>query len=123
MNKFYGMLALFAITGLMLPTTAMTTEAASDLDYMLTITENAKTYIKSKIDKMDNSDTRILDLYGQSSSEINKLSVAIKDGDVKSARELFVSSMGKLKQISIILNQIDVAKTEESEVPNHLQTI
>ena len=106
MNKFYGVLALFAIIGLMLPTTVMTTEAASDLGYMLTISENAKTYIKSKIDKMDNSDSRILDLYGQSSSEINKLSVAIKDGDVKSARELFISSMGKLKQISIILNQI-----------------
>ena len=44
----------------MLPSTAMTTEAASDLDYMLTISENAKTYIKSKIDKMDNSDSRIL---------------------------------------------------------------
>ena len=123
MNKFYGILALFAIIGLLLPTTVMTTEAASDLDYMLTITENAKTYIKSKIDKMDNSDARILDLYGQSSSEINKLSVAIKYGDVKSARELFVSSMSKLKQISIILNQIDVGKAEESELPNHLQTI
>ena len=71
MNKFYGILALFAIIGLLLPTTVMTTEAASDLDYMLTITENAKTYIKSKIDKMDNSDARILDLYGQSSSAVS----------------------------------------------------
>ena len=35
MNKFYGVLALFAIIGLMLPTTVMTTEAASDLGLSL----------------------------------------------------------------------------------------
>tara|TARA_B100000686_G_scaffold95089_1_gene101608 strand:- start:130 stop:1191 length:1062 start_codon:yes stop_codon:yes gene_type:complete len=123
MNKIYGVLALFAMIGLLLPTTVITTEAASDLDYMLVIAENAKTYIKSKIDKMEHSDSRILDLYGQSSSQINELSVAIKDRDVKSARELFISSMSNLKQISIIINQIDADKTEDSELPTHIQTI
>jgi hypothetical protein len=123
MNKFYGILTLFAMSGLLLPTAMMTTEAASDLNYMLTITENAKSYIKSKIDKMENSDSRILDLYGQSNEEIDKLSVAIKNGDVKSARDLFVSSMGKLKQISHMLNQLEASKSQESALPDQSQII
>ena len=123
MNKFYGILTLFAMSGLLLPTAMMTTEAASDLNYMLTITENAKSYIKSKIDKMENSDSRILDLYGQSNEEIDKLSVAIKNGDVKSARDLFVSSMGKLKQVSHMLNQLEASKSQESSLPDQSQII
>tara|TARA_Y100000590_G_scaffold13524_1_gene16327 strand:+ start:843 stop:1904 length:1062 start_codon:yes stop_codon:yes gene_type:complete len=123
MNKFFGILALFAISGLMIPTTVMTTEATSDLDYMLTITENAKSYIKSKIDKMENSNSRILDLYGQSNSEIDKLSAAIKNGDVKSARELFVSSMGKLKQVSFMLNQLESSKSQDAALPDQSQVI
>lgn len=111
------------MSGLLLPTAMMTTEAASDLNYMLTITENAKSYIKSKIDKMENSDSRILDLYGQSNEEIDKLSVAIKNGDVKSARDLFVSSMGKLKQVSHMLNQLEASKSQESSLPDQSQII
>jgi hypothetical protein len=123
MNKFFGILALFAISGLLLPTTVMTTEAASNQDYMLTIAENAKSYIKSKIDKMDNSDSRILDLYGQSNAEINKLSVAIDSGDVKSARDLFVSSMSKLKQVSVMLNQLEETKSQDAALPDQSQII
>ena len=123
MNKFFGILALFAISGLLLPTTVMTTEAASNQDYMLTIAENAKSYIKSKIDKMDNSDSRILDLYGQSNAEINKLSVAINNGDVKSARDLFVSSMSKLKQVSVMLNQLEQTKSQDATLPDQSQII
>ena len=123
MNKFFGILALFAISGLLLPTTVMTTEAASNQDYMLTIAENAKSYIKSKIDKMENSDSRILDLYGQSNAEINKLSVAINNGDVKSARDLFVSSMSKLKQVSVLLNQLEETKSQDATLPDQSQII
>jgi len=123
MNKFYLLLTIFAFAGLMIPTTAIQTEAASDLDYMLTIAENAKSYIKSKIDKMENSDSRILDLYGQSSSEIDKLSGAIKNGDVKSARDLFVSSMSKLKQVSLMLNQLEENKSQDAALPDQSQVI
>ena len=123
MNKFFGILALFAISGLLLPTTVMTTEAASNQNYMLTIAENAKSYIKSKINKMENSDSRILDLYGQSNAEINKLSVAIDNGDVKSARDLFVSSMSKLKQVSVMLNQLEETKSQDAALPDQSQII
>ena len=50
MNKFYLLLTVFALTGLMIPTTAIQTEAASDLDFMLKIAEKAQKYIKVKID-------------------------------------------------------------------------
>jgi hypothetical protein len=123
MNKIYGIIAIFAFAGLLIPTSAMQIEAVSDLDYMLTIAEKGKKYIKSKIDKMDNSNSKILDLYGQSTSEINKLSIAIKDGDVKSARNLFVSSMSNLKQISLMLNQIQENKSQDSTLPNQLEII
>ena len=123
MNKIYGIIAIFAFAGLLLPTSVMQVEASSDLDYMLKIAENAKSYIKLKIDKMDNSNSRILDMYGQSNSEINKLSVVIKNGDVKSARDLFVSSMSKLKQISIMLNQLEENKSQDLALPDQSQVI
>jgi len=123
MNKIYGIFVIFAFSGLLLPTSVMSSDAASDLDYMLTIAKNADNYIKSKIDKMENSDSRILDLYGQTSDEINKLSSAIKDGDVKSARELFISSMSKLKQISLMLNQIAKNDIADASLPDHSQVI
>ena len=51
MNKIYGLIVIFAFAGLLLPTTAIQTEAASDLDFMLKIGEKAQKYIKAKIDE------------------------------------------------------------------------
>ena len=42
MNKIYGIIVIFAFAGLMIPTSAMQVEAASDLDYMLIIAEKGK---------------------------------------------------------------------------------
>ena len=113
MNKIYGILAIFALAGLLLPTSAMQVDAESDLDYMLNIAEKAKRYIKHNIDEMENSNTQdwknrqaVLEIYNKSTYEIDQLSTAIKDGDVKSARESFISAMSKIKQISQMLNQI-----------------
>ena len=39
----------------MIPTSAMQVEAASDLDYMLKIAQNAKHYIKQNIDELESS--------------------------------------------------------------------
>jgi len=58
MNKIYGIIAIFAFAGLLLPTSAMQVEAESDLDYMLNIAEKAKRYIKHNIDEMENSNTQ-----------------------------------------------------------------
>ena len=130
MNKIYGIIAIFAFSGLLLPTTAIQIDAASDLDYMLTIAENAKRYVKLNIDEMENKNTQdwknqqvVLDLYDKSAYEIDQLSNAIKDGDVKSCRELFISSMGKLKQISQMLNQIAENKAQYDALPVHSEII
>ena len=130
MNKIYGIIAIFAFAGLLLPTSAMQVEAESDLDYMLNIAEKAKRYIKHNIDEMENSNTQdwknrqaVLEIYKKSTYEIDQLSTAIKDGDVTSAREHFISSMSKIKQISQMLNQIAENKAQDAALPDHSQII
>ncbi|MDC0171767.1 hypothetical protein OAK02_02965 [Candidatus Nitrosopelagicus sp.] len=130
MNKIYGIIAIFAFAGLLLPTSAMQVEAESDLDYMLNIAEKAKRYIKHNIDEMENSNTQdwknrqaVLEIYNKSTYEIDQLSIAIENGDVKSAREHFISSMSKIKQISQMLNQIAENKAQDAALPDHSQII
>ena len=55
----------------------------------------------------------VLDIYDKSVYEIEQLEKAIENGDVKSARKLFVSSMDKIKQISLMLNQIAENKAQD----------
>ena len=130
MNKIYGILAIFAFAGLLLPTSAMQVDASSDLDYMLKIAEKAKRYIKHNIDEMENNNTQdwknrqvVLEIYDKSAYEIDQLESAIKEGDVKSAREHFISSMSKIKQISQMLNQIAETKAQDASLPDHSQII
>ena len=113
MNKIYGLIVIFAFAGLLLPTTAIQTEAASDLDFMLKIGEKAQKYIKAKIDEMENKNSQdwenrkaVLDIYNKSSYELEQLSAALDKDDRKSAGKIFVSFMDKIKQISLMLNQI-----------------
>jgi hypothetical protein len=79
---------------------------------------------------MENSNTQdwknrqaVLEIYNKSTYEIDQLSTAIKDGDVKSAREHFISSMSKIKQISQMLNQIAENKAQEEALPVHSEII
>ena len=130
MNKIYGIITIFAFAGLMIPTSAMQVEAASDLDYMLIIAEKGKKYIKLKINEMQNSNIQdwknqqvVLDIYDKSGYEIEQLEKAIENGDVKSARKLFISSMGKIKQISLMLNQIAVNKAQDEALPDYPQIL
>ena len=108
----------------------MQVEASSDLDYMLKIAEKAKRYIKHNIDEMENNNTQdwknrqiVLEIYNKSANEIDQLEEAIKEGDVKSAREHFISSMSKIKQISQMLNQIAETKAQDESLPDHSQII
>ena len=130
MNKIYGIIAVFAFAGLLIPTSVMQIEAASDLDYMLAIAEKAKKYIKTKIKEIQNTNIQdwknqkaVLEIYDKSSYEIEQLEEAIENGDVKSARKLFVSSMGKIKQISLMLNQITVNKAQDDALPDYSQIL
>ena len=130
MNKLFGIIAIFAFAGLLIPTSVMQVEAASDLDYMLTIAEKGKKYIKTKINEMQNSNIQdwknqkvVLEIYDKSAYEIEQLEEAIENGDVKSARNLFISSMSKIKQISLMLNQIAVNKAQDEALPDYPQIL
>ena len=67
--------------------------------------------------------TVVLEIYDKSAYEIDQLEAAIKEGDVKSAREHFISSMSKIKQISQMLNQIAETKAQDASLPDHSQII
>ena len=108
MNKFYAILVVFAISGLLFANVPVETKAASNLDYMLTIAENAKKYCKSGIEARENVSQEILDLYLKSLSDVDKLESAIDANDVKNAREYFISSMQKMRQISLALNELEI---------------
>ena len=136
MNKIYGIIMIFTFAGLLMPTSAMQIDAAdsgyvlSNMDYMLTIAEKGKKYIKLKIDEMQNSNLQdwknqkaVLDIYNKSAYEIEQLEEAIENGDVKSARNMFVSSMSKIKQISFMLNQIAVNKAQDEALPDYPQIL
>tara|TARA_B110000014_G_scaffold160519_1_gene113118 strand:- start:489 stop:1550 length:1062 start_codon:yes stop_codon:yes gene_type:complete len=112
MNKFYVMLVMFAISGLLFANIPAESNAASNLGYMLTIAENAKKYCKSGIEARENVSQEILDLYLKSISDVDKLQSAIDANDIKSAREYFISSMQKMRQISIALNELEVEETK-----------
>ena len=112
MNKIFAILAIFAVGGLLFANVPVPTNATSNLDYMLSIAENGQKFCKSEIEARDSVPPEILDLYRQSMLDIEKLSSAIDANDVKSAREHFVSSMQKIKQISLMISQLESSAAE-----------
>ncbi len=73
---------------------------AQNLDSLIMIAKNAKTHVKSDLDKIENTSPQILALYGDTTSEFEKLSSSVEQNNVSSARDYFISVMTKLKQIS-----------------------
>ena len=114
MNRIYATAAIFAITCLLAASVPTPSNASSNLDYMLTIAENAQKYCKSEIEARDMVEPKMKELYLQSISQIDKLETAIDANDVKSAREHFVSAMQKMRQITLMINQLEVDEAEHS---------
>ena len=114
MNRIYATAAVFAITCLLAASVPTPSNASSNLDYMLTIAENAQKYCKSEIEARDTVEPKMKELYLQSISQIDKLESAIDANDVKSAREHFVSAMQKMRQITLMINQLEVAEAENA---------
>jgi len=114
MNRIYATAAIFAITCLLAASVPTPSNALSNLDYMLTIAENAQKYCKSEIEARDTVEPKMKELYLQSISQIDKLESAIDANDVKSAREHFVSAMQKMRQITLMINQLEVAESENA---------
>jgi len=114
MNRIYATAAIFAITCLLAASVPTPSNALSNLDYMLTIAENAQKYCKSEIEARDTVEPKMKELYLQSISQIDKLESAVDANDVKSAREHFVSAMQKMRQITLMINQLEVAEAENA---------
>jgi len=112
MNKIYSIFVIIAIGGLLFANVPLPTSAASNLEYMLSIAENGQKFCKSEIEARESVPPEILELYRQSLLNIENLSSAIDANDVKSAREHFVSSMQKIKEISLMISQLESAETE-----------
>ena len=112
MNKIYSIFVIVAIGGLLFANVPVPTSAASNLEYMLSIAENGQKFCKSEIEARESVPPEILELYRQSLLNIENLSSAIDANDVKSAREHFVSSMQKIKEISLMISQLESAETE-----------
>ena len=112
MNRIYTIFVMFAISSLLVASVPLPSDAASNLNYMLTIAENAKKYCKSEIEARDTVEPKMKELYLQSISEVDKLASAIDANDVKSAREHFVSAMQKMRQISLMINELEIVEAE-----------
>ena len=97
--------------------------AAQNLESLILIAKNAKTHIKSDLDKIENTSPQILALYGDTTSEFEKLSSSVEQSDVSSAREHFISVMTKLKQISYYLAKQESQKLSEQELPDQAYLI
>jgi len=116
MNKIYTAFMIFAVSGLLFASIPVPSNASANLDYMLTIAETAKKWCKSEIEARENIDPKILDLYLQSISTVDKLAFAIDANDVKSAREHFISSMQKMREISLMINQLEISEAEHKPI-------
>jgi len=114
MNRIYATAAIFVITCLLAASVPTPSNALTNLDYMLTIAENAQKYCKSEIEARDTVEPKMKELYLQSISQIDKLESAIDANDVDSAREHFVSAMQKMRQITLMINQLEVVEAEHS---------
>ena len=68
MNRIYATAAIFAITCLLAASVPTSSNASSNLDYMLTIAENAQKYCKSEIEARDAVEPKMKELYLQSIS-------------------------------------------------------
>tara|TARA_B100000029_G_scaffold453715_1_gene479739 strand:+ start:447 stop:1505 length:1059 start_codon:yes stop_codon:yes gene_type:complete len=114
MNRTYTIITLFVIASLLAGSVPVPSDAASNLGYMLTIAENAKKYCKSQIEARETVEPKMKELYLESISEIDKLESAIDASDTKSAREHFVSAMQKMRQISLMINQLEITEVDQT---------
>jgi len=96
---------------------------AQNLENLIIIAKNAQTHIKSDLDKIENISPQILVIYGDSTSEFEKLASSVEQNNVSSAREHFISVMTKLKQISYYLAQQESEKLQEQELPDQIYMI
>jgi len=123
MNKILLPLLVLLIFSMGIVSNVEQSSGTQNLENLIIIAKNAQTHIKSDLDKIENTSPQILVLYGDSTSEFEKLASSVEQSDVSSAREHFISVMTKLKQISYYLAQQESEKLQEQELPDQIYMI
>ena len=123
MNKILLPLLVLLVFSMSIVSNVEQSSGAQNLENLIIIAKNAQTHIKSDLDKIENTSPQILALYGDTTSEFEKLSSSVEQSDVSSAREHFISVMTKLKQISYYLAKQESQKLSEQELPDQAYLI
>jgi len=123
MNKILLPLLVLLVFSMGIVSNVEQSSGAQNLENLIIIAKNAQTHIKSDLDKIENTSPQILVLYGDSTSEFEKLASSVEQNNVSSAREHFISVMTKLKQISYYLAQQESEKLQEQELPDQIYMI
>jgi len=123
MNKILLPLLVLLVFSMGIVSSVEQSSGTQNLENLIIIAKNAQTHIKSDLDKIENTSPQILVLYGDSTSEFEKLASSVEQSDVSSAREHFISVMTKLKQISYYLAKQESAKLQQEELPDQIYMI
>jgi len=123
MNKILLPLLVLLVFSMGIVSSVEQSSGTQNLENLIIIAKNAQTHIKSDLDKIENTSPQILVLYGDSTSEFEKLASSVEQNNVSSAREHFISVMTKLKQISYYLAQQESEKLQEQELPDQIYMI
>ena len=123
MNKILLPLLVLLVFSMGIVSNVEQSSGAQNLENLIIIAKNAQTHIKSDLDKIENTSPQILVLYGDSTSEFEKLASSVEQNNVSSAREHFISVMTKLKQISYYLAKQESEKLEQQELPDQIYMI
>ena len=123
MNKILLPLLVLLIFSMGIVSNVEQSSGTQNLENLIIIAKNAQTHIKSDLDKIENTSPQILVLYGDSTSEFEKLASSVEQSNISSAREHFISVMTKLKQISYYLAKQESEKLEQQQLPDQIYMI
>ena len=118
MNKILLPFLIFLVFSIGIVTSVEQSSGAQNLGSLIIIAKNAQTHVKSDLDKIENTSPQILALYGDTTSEFEKLASSVEQNNVSSAREHFISVMTKLKQISYYIAKQQSQDLHEQELPD-----
>ena len=123
MNKILLPLLVLLIFSMGIVSNVEQSSGTQNLENLIIIAKNAQTHIKSDLDKIENTSPQILVLYGDTTSEFEKLASSVEQSNISSAREHFISVMTKLKQISYYLAKLESEKLQQEELPDQIYMV
>ena len=121
MNKliFFSLFLVASMGFVFMPNTAY---ADSQLDILVTISQNTQEHIKKDIDKMNNLPQEIHNFYGKGQKQTSLLIQAVENEDSASAKRYFIDAMIAFKQASLAISESQSQKTQPI-ISDHSPTI